>query len=147
MSKMSYLRWNPETREIELEGTEEFIKTYFDKLQQIVPQSADEVKKAHEAVIVSSTGRTMIKTTETAETLAPEKVVQVASTKAVVKGPKKVSLINQVLGIIKESATGVTGAELRDKTGMTSRQINAITARAAKMGKIKTTKRGVYVPV
>ena len=147
MSKMSYLRWNPETREIELEGTEEFIKTYFDKLQQMVPQSAGEVKEEPEAAIRSPTERTMIKATETADTLTPEKVVQVASTKATVKGAKKVSLIHQVLGIIKESATGVTSAELRDKTGMTSRQIIAITARAAKMGKIKSTKRGVYVPM
>ena len=34
MSKMSYLCFNPETREIELEGTEEFIKVYRNLFRQ-----------------------------------------------------------------------------------------------------------------
>jgi len=147
MAKTSYLRFNPDIREIEIEGSEEFIKTYFDKLQQMLPPTPSEVKNEPEAAITSPAKRTKIKTTVKAETLAPKKVVKVAGNKAVVKKSKKVSLINRVVGLVNESGTGTTLADLRDKTGMAPKQINALASRAARLGRIKATKRGVYVPV
>jgi len=83
MAKSSYLRFNPDTREIEIEGSEGFIKTYFDKLQQMLPSAPGEVKNEPEAAITSPAKRTKIKTTVRAETLAPKNVVKVPGNKAV----------------------------------------------------------------
>jgi hypothetical protein len=134
MAKTSYLRFNPDTREIEIEGSEEFVKTYFDKLQQMLPKLSGEVKKAR------------LKTKAKAEIPAPRKAIKVASKKAAASKSQEVSLIDKVVGLIQESAEGITTAELKDKTGLTETQIWGITSRATKLGKIKKTKRGVYLP-
>jgi len=148
MGKAStYLRFNPDTREIELEGSEEFVKTYFDKLQQMLPQSPSEVGKRLEATTILSVKKATAKRKAKVEAPVPQKVVKVASNKAVPKKPKKVSQIDKVVDLVQESETGMTIADLQDKTGMTKKQIHAITSRAARLGRIKTTKRGVYVPV
>ena len=147
MGKTSYLRFNPDTREIELEGSEKFIKTYFDKLQQMLPPFSDEVKKEPAAVTVLPVKKTRVKAIVKAEIPAPKKVVKVTSKKAATRKPKKVSLIDKVVGLVQESETGITTDELKDKTGMTPKQIWSITSRAVKLKKIRTTKRGVYVPV
>lgn len=154
MAKISYLRFNPENREIELEGTEEFIKAYFDKLQQMLPQAPVQAK-ASEAVKVLpvKNARIKAKAAASARTKARDeiptlkKTVKVTNKKSAAKKPKKVSLIDQIVGLVQDSETGMTTAEMKDKTGMTPKQIHAITSRAAKLGRIKTTKRGVYVPV
>ena len=148
MGKAStYLRFNPDTREIELEGSEEFVKTYFDKLQQMLPQSPSEVEKEPETAAPLPMKKVRVKKQATIETPIPQKVLKVASKKATVKKPKKVSQIDQVVGLIQESETGITTTDLQDKAGMTKKQIHAITSRAVGLGRIKTTKRGVYVPV
>lgn len=153
MARTSYLRFNPKTKEIELEGSEEFIKAYFDKLQQLLPQSPGEVKKEPEAAKtlpvkmarVKTKAKAMPKTKAKIEMPIPKKVVKVARKKAAAQKPKEVSLIDKVVGLIQDSETGMTTVELQDKTGLTTKQIWAITSRAAKLGKIKTTKRGVYL--
>ena len=81
------------------------------------------------------------------EMLAPGKVVKVATKKALVKESQETSLFDRIVGHIRDSETGMTTAELKDKTGLTARQIWGVTSQATKVGKIKTTKRGVYVPV
>jgi len=40
---------------------------------------------------------------------------------------------------------GITTAELKEKTGLTDRQIGGIVNMAKKQGKINKAKRGVYV--
>jgi hypothetical protein len=146
MKKTSYLRFNPENREIELEGTEQFIKTYFDKIQQMLPQSSGEVKEEREAPKKLPVNKAKVKTNATIEVPAFKKVVRVAGKKAVARKAKRISLIDKVVGLIQDSKTGMTTDELRDKTSLTPKQIWAITSRAVKLSKIKTTKRGVYVP-
>jgi hypothetical protein len=140
MKKRSYLRFNPDTREIEVEGSEEFVKAYFDKLQQMLPQLSGEVKKELEAA------RTLPVKKAKVEIPAPRKVVKVASKKAAAKESQEVLLIDKVVGLIQDSAEGITTSELKDQTGLTEKQIWGITSRAAKLGKIKKTKRGVYLP-
>jgi hypothetical protein len=146
MKKTSYLRFNPENREIELEGTEQFIKTYFDKLQQKLAQSSGEVKKEREAPKKLPMHKAKVKTNATREVPALKKVVRVAGKKAAARKAQEVSLIDKVVGLIQDSKTGMTTDELKDKTSLTPKQIWAITSRAVKLKKIKTTKRGVYVP-
>ena len=147
MGKTSYLRFNPENREIELEGTEQFIKAYFDKLQQMLPKLSGEEGKGLEATTTLSVKKAKAKKKAKVEIPAPKKVVKIVSKKAVARKSKEVSLIDKVVGLVQDSETGMTTGELKDKTGMTNKQIWSITSRAAKLGRIKTTKRGVYVPV
>jgi len=147
MAKSSYLRFNPETREIEIEGSEKFVKDYFEKLQQMLPKLSGEEVKGLEATTVLSVKKDKAKKKAKVEIPDPKKEVKAARKKPAAKGPKALSLIDKVVGLINDSETGVTTAEIINKSGMTPKQIHAITARAAKLGKIKTTKRGVYVPV
>jgi hypothetical protein len=146
MKKTSYLRFNPENREIELEGTEQFIKTYFDKIQQMLPQSSGKVQKEPEAPKKLPVNKAKVKTNATIEVPAFKKVVRIAGKKAAARKAKEISLIDKVVGLIQDSETGMTTDELKEKTSLTPKQIWAITSRAAKLKKIKTTKRGVYVP-
>jgi len=143
----SYLRFNPNTREIELEGSAEFIKAYFDKLQRMLPRSSGAGEKGPETAATLPAKRSRIKTTVTSENPAPEKVVKLASKKATAKKPKKVSQIDKVVGLVQNSETEMTTADLQDKTGMIKKQIWALANRAVGLGRIKTAKRGVYVPV
>ena len=152
MGKSSYLRFNPETREIEIEGSEKFVKDYFDKLQQMLPQEPGAVKKGSETLKIVPTKaaiRTKAKQAPKAkaEIPAPKKVAKVASKKVTAKKSIKVSLIDQVVGLIQDSKMGITTAELTGQTGLAARQIWGITNQASKAGKIKTAKRGVYVPI
>lgn len=48
-----------------------------------------------------------------------------------------------VVAIIQASK-GITTAELKKQTGLTEKQIWGITYRAAKLGKIKKSIRGIY---
>ena len=152
MGKTSYLRFNPETKEIELEGSEEFIKSYFDKLQQKLPQSSGEGKKEPAAATTLPAKKVKVKAKAKAKTKAkakipvPRKAIKVAGKKAIVRESRGASLFDKVVGIIQGSAEGITTSELNVKTGLTDRQIWGITSRAAKLGKIKKTKRGIYLP-
>ena len=146
MGKSSYLRFNPENREIEIEGSERFVKVYFDKLQQMLPKLSGEGGKGLEAITTLSVKKAKVKKKATARIPALKKEVRVASKKAAARKPEEVSLIDKVVGLIQNSKTGITTGELKDKTGMTNKQLWAITSRAAKLGRIKTMKRGVYVP-
>ena len=49
-----------------------------------------------------------------------------------------------ILGLIQSSAEGISTVELKEKTGLAERQIWSIVNRAAKAGKIRKVKRGVY---
>jgi hypothetical protein len=147
MAKTSYLRFNPDTREIEIEGSEKFVKAYFDKLQQMLPKLSGEGKKESVAAKTLPVKKARAKTTVKAETQTPKKNLKVANKKAGAKESKKAPLTDKVMGLIQDSAKGITTSELKDKTGLTARQIWGVTNQAVKLGKIRTTKRGVYVPV
>ena len=147
MRKTSYLRFNPDTREIEIEGSEEFIKTYFDKLQQMLPQLFGEVKKEPEEARTLPVKNSKVTKKARVEIPAPRKVVKVAGKKAAARKSQELSLFDKVVGLIQDSAKGITTPELKEKTGLTEKQIWSITYRATKLGRIKKTKRGVYLSV
>jgi hypothetical protein len=152
MGKTSYLRFNPETKEIELEGSEEFIKAYFDKLQQKLPQSSGEGKKepAEAATLPAKKPKVKAKAKAKAKAKviipAPRKAIKVAGKKAPARKSQEASLFDKVVGLVQDSAGGITTSELNVKTGLTDRQIWGITGRAARLGNIKKAKRGVYLP-
>ncbi len=121
MASNSRIRFNPLTKEIEVEGTERFVKTYFDKLQAIISGVAEK------------------KTKETKG--APTKATKPAEKKG--KG-KRVTNISAVLSLIQNNPDGISTAVLKKKTRLSERQIWSIVDRAAKVGKIRKIKRGSY---
>jgi hypothetical protein len=126
MEERSRIRFNPVTKEIELAGSEEFVKTYFQKLQKLMAQLPAEKSEK-----------------------PPQKKVRLAGRKkAVATGDKKASRethVDMVVKLIRGSAEGITTSVLKEKTGLTERQIWSIVYRAEKQGKIEKTKRGLYV--
>lgn len=116
------IRFNPVTKEIEIEGSENFVEAYFAKLQPFIFSSAE--KK----VMASKTG--------------PTKKARIIAIKE--PGIKRVTNIDAVVGLIQASTEGISTAELKEKTGLAERQIWSIVNRAKKEGKIRKMKRGLY---
>jgi hypothetical protein len=139
MEERSRVKFNPVTKEIEIEGSEKFVKTYFNKLQAMFFDSQKVVAKA--PVKTKTIKAIKEKTTK-------EKPVKKArkSKKApkAAKKEKKINKSNAVLTLIQDSPEGITTTELKEKTGLANRQIWAIIANAKKAGKIRQAKRGVY---
>lgn len=135
MKRMSRIYFNPVTKEFELEGSEEFIRTYFDKLQKMLPGIPDEIKEVPTAAKAFPVKRTTVKKAAKSKIPAPKKVART------VKGK---TLIDTVIDLIEDSPTGITTSELGEKTGFTAKQIRSLTSRAAKLGKIKRANRGTY---
>ena len=126
MAENSRIRFNPVTKDIEVEGSESFVKTYFDKLQALMLGASEAVVKKPKV----------------------EKVRPAKKAKKMVKkeqGEKRVTNIDKVVGLIQGSAEGISTAELKEKTGLAELQIWSIVNRAAKLGKIKKLKKGLYV--
>ena len=126
MKSISRIKFNPNTKEIEVEGSERFVKTYFKKLQSMLVNSEVAEK-------VPGRGKTAKK-----------------SPQALGKGKKPAkqsSKTGQVLALIQKSPQGIATADLEKKTGLTDRQIWAIVHRTEKKGKVRKVKRGVYAAV
>jgi hypothetical protein len=81
------------------------------------------------------------------ETIKEPKAVKTSPPKKAKKKEsrtKKITNIDRVVGLIQGSAKGISTAELKEKTGLAENQIWNIVNRAAKAGKVKKIKRGVY---
>jgi len=72
-----------------------------------------------------------------------QKAAQAANKKAVAK-KKNLTPTDQVLTIMKRFRKGITVAALREKSGLTEKQISNIVHRACKKDKMKRVGRGVY---
>jgi hypothetical protein len=146
MKENSRIRFNPVTKEIEIEGSEKFVKAYFGKLQKMIsgaPEKTVTIKrepkaKAAKAAPVKAGKK---KPKAVAVKVAPKKVKKAAK-----KAPaeKKVTNIDTVVSLIKGAPEGISTAELKAKTGLKELQIWGIVNRAAKLGKIKKVKKGLY---
>ncbi|MBE0557139.1 MAG: hypothetical protein IH628_07895 [Proteobacteria bacterium] len=127
MRENSRIRFNPVTQEIEVEGSEKFVRTYFQKLQELLSQGPGE-KNAKR----------------------PQKKarpVRQAKQATAAPGRKKAAKGTQadaVVALVNGSERGITTSALMEKTGLTERQIWSIVYRAQKQGKIGKTKRGMY---
>jgi outer membrane protein assembly factor BamA len=161
MAERSRVRFNPVTKEIEVEGSESFVKTTLDKLLSIIPGAVKEevkvkrVTKAVKAAPKKKAGKKpkVVKVSPAPKALKEPKAVKTRPPKKVKKatkkepGVKRVTNIDMIVGLIQGSTEGISTAELKEKTGLAERQIWSIVNRAAKLGKIKKLKRGVYVTV
>jgi len=135
MAERSRIRFNPDTKEIEVEGSESFVKTYFGKLQAMISGDAEKtVPEKKEPKAAKAPKRKPV-----------NKKRQSKKASKVITGTKRGDLSKAVLFLIQSSAEGIATAELKEKTGMKDRQIWPIISSAKKKGKIKQVKRGVYV--
>ena len=121
----SRIKFNPETKEIEIEGSEAFVKTYFGKIQATISWSPEAITEPK-----------AVKARPTAE--------KIKRTAKKAPAEKRVTNIDAIVSLIQGSAEGISTAELKKKTGLAESQIWNIVNRASKLGKIKKVKRGVY---
>ena len=63
------------------------------------------------------------------------------------KSPKKDTIRNTILNLIKSNPKGVDTKYIMEQTGFKETQVWATVNKAKKIGEIKTTKRGIYVSV
>lgn len=145
MKEKSRIRLNPDTKEIEIEGSEEFVKIYFNKLQNIILgsslKSLEECKAARVHPAKKAGKHPPVKkVTPKAKTNVAEKVK--SEKKATVA--KKKTNIDRIVGLIQGSTGGIATAQLKEKTGLAENQIWNIVNRATRLGKIKKVKRGIY---
>ncbi|MFZ4439366.1 MAG: hypothetical protein ACOYOS_13125 [Syntrophales bacterium] len=148
MGEQSRIKFNPVTKEIEIEGSEKFVKVYFDKMQSMLSGT-------RKAVAGASIKEIPVKEKDpegkAVKKRPPKKVRQSGKTSQAIKEEKPVKGIRRgnmskaVLALIQESPEGITTTELKNKTDLKDRQIWAIISSAKEMGKIKQTRRGVYL--
>ena len=170
MKKNSRIRFNPVTKEIEVEGTELFVKTYFGKLQAMIsgaPEAiveepkVEKVRPAKKAMKAPKTVKAapakkaekkppvvkaprVSKAKKAAKAVKPTVAKRVRKTGKKAPAKKRVTNIDTVIGLIQGTQGGISTAELKTKTGLAETQIWNIVTRASKLGKIRKVKRGVY---
>jgi hypothetical protein len=150
MKENSRIMFNPVTKEIEVEGSELFVKTYFDKLQAMIsgsPKKAVAVKEKPLKVKAAPKKKAKVQKVKAAKKINAVKPSIAKKVKKVQQekiGEKKVSNVDRVLELIQSSTEGISIPELRKKTGLTGQQIAFIINRAAKKGKIQRMNRGIW---
>jgi hypothetical protein len=142
------IKFNPSTMEIEIEGSQQFVETYFDKIQNLILSVAEEVrqepprraarapKRAAKAGRGQKTGKT-----------ARQKKAQKPATRGerpLGRRPRGSSNTDKVLTLLGENPEGITTADLKTKTGLSEQQIWGVIYAAEKRGKVVKVKRGVY---
>lgn len=143
MNENSRIRFNPVTGEIEVEGTEAFVKDYFHKLQAMIPGAGEKsaasgkAPKAARAMGAKKAGQPSPTEKRRRTAKSPRKPA---------KRPagEKVTQLDRVIAIVGESAEGISTEGLMEKTGLSKSQLWNIVNRAAKAGRIQKLKRGLY---
>lgn len=116
------IKFNPSAKEIEVEGSEAFVKKYFEILRNLISESGLSSKEPAQ------------------KSGGPGGAKKVSGA---IKG--KTSKTGTVIDLIQRSKGGITTAELEEKSGLSDKQIWSIIYKAEKEGKIKKARRGVYV--
>jgi uncharacterized membrane protein len=149
MKENSRIRFNPVTKEIEIEGSESFVKTYFKKIQEMVFGSAEKTVAAKKEPKTTRTdpAKKTEKKGKAIKVSPAAKAKKEPKAAKKVPGEKRVTNIDTVIGLIQGSAEGISTSKLKEKTGLSELQIWSIVNRASKGGKIRKMRRGVYGPV
>ena len=129
MAQTSRIRFNPATREVEIEGTETFVKSYFAKIQNLL----SELQKTAEEKPTARPSRAPRKAAKEPEKLAAKKRLG--------RGDISTAIIETVRG----SEEGIGIPALTKKTGFTQQQVRSVIFKAEKQGVIQRLRRGVYV--
>ena len=140
MKDRSRIRFNPVTEDIEIEGSEEFVRVYFNKIQEMILGLSKEIVEEPRIEKV----RTVEKAKQEPKAVKARPPKKSRKAKKREPGVKKVTNMDTVVTLIQGSTEGISTAELKEKTGLTEHQIWNIVNRASKEGKIRKIKRGVY---
>jgi polyhydroxyalkanoate synthesis regulator phasin/predicted DNA-binding transcriptional regulator AlpA len=113
------------------------------KSETVAEPKAVEVRPAKKAIKAPKAVKAIPapKKPKTAKPRPAEKVKKTAKKKPLAK---KITNIDQVVGLIQSSTKGISTAELKEKTGLAESQIWNIVNHASKPGKVRKIKRGVY---
>ena len=158
MAEKSRVRFNPVAKEIEVEGSESFVKTTLDRLLAIISGAVKEkakVKRATKAVKAAPKKKAekkpkvvkaprVKKAKKAPKAVKPTVAKKVRKTGKRVPAKKRVTNIDTIVGLIQGAPDGISTAELKTKTGLAESQIWNIVNRATKLGKIRKMRRGVY---
>lgn len=161
MEKKSRIRFNPVSKEIEIEGSESFVKIYFDKIQAMLsmPFAKAAPAKRGRRKAITAEAATAKKAEKKAKPAKPSRVKKASKVvksavsrkvrkvrKAGKKGSarKRITNIDAVVSLVQGAPEGISTTDLKTKTGLTERQIWSIVNRASKEGRILKVKRGVY---
>jgi hypothetical protein len=123
----SKIRFNPVTREVEIEGTEAFVEKYFRQIQELFasPERAAEAPPARAA--------------------HPARKEPEEPARRPVRRPlKKGDIFSTVVDKIRESREGMMTDALMRETGFSQQQVRSVIFRAEKQGVIYRSRRGVY---
>jgi hypothetical protein len=135
MVEKSRIRVNPQSREIEIEGSEKFVKTYFKIIEKML--SEDEKK-------IGGVSRRGAGVTKSGKKTAAKAERKGRGAKAARKRMKRGDISSTLVELIKAS-NGITTGELVKKSGLAEQQVRSVIYRAQKLGQITKQKRGVYV--
>jgi hypothetical protein len=143
MKENSRIRFNPVTGEIEVEGTEAFVKDYFQKLQAMIAAPGEKTAAPRQAPkTVKAVGKKKAgQALPTAKRRKDAKPLRKPAKRPV---GEKITQFDLVLGIVRESAEGISTEGLMEKTGLSKNQLWNIVNRATKAGQIRKLKRGLY---
>ena len=123
---MTKIRYNPQTREVEIEGSEEFVEKHFKQIQGLfatLKETADEPARAK------------------------GKAGRVPSKQKPATGRIRGKIFTAVIDAIKASSHGMSTPDLMKVTDYSQQQVRSVIFKAAKTGIIRTARRGVYVAV
>jgi hypothetical protein len=140
MKENSRIRFNPGTKEIEVEGSESFVKTYFGKLQAMISNPSKKIVAEPKV----EKARPVKKAPKKPKAIKARSAKKAKKSAKKAPGVKRVTNIDMIVGLIQGSVEGISTVELKEKTGLKDSQIWSIVNRAAKAGKIRKVKRGVY---
>lgn len=123
------IRFNPMSKEVELEGTEEFVEKHFKAIQELFASLRE-----------TAVSQPVARSTRTAkkEKSAP------ASRKSSKSLLRKGEIYQTVVSKVRESNTGMTTDSLMKETGFSLQQVRSVIFRAEKQGVIRRLQRGVY---
>lgn len=126
MTDISRIRFNPATKEIEVEGSEEFVKIYFSKIVTLFFGGPDEAGEPPRD---------------------PPRVKKAQQPPGKESVERKMTNVETIVALIQGGPEGISTAEIKEKTGVAESQIWNIVNRAAREGRIRKLRRGLYAPV
>lgn len=142
MTQSSRIKFNPVTREVEIEGSEAFVKKYFGIVQNMlggVPPAPEKKAAAGEKAAPKKRGRR--------KAAAPKAPKTSKAAKASKKpGPKKLSMTGKIIDIVQKSPQGISADAIMKKTKASKSLVWNMLSKAKKSGTVRSLGRGVYGP-
>jgi hypothetical protein len=116
------------------------VKTYFGKLQAMISNPSKKIVAEPKV----EKARPVKKAPKKPKAIKARSAKKAKKSAKKAPGVKRVTNIDMIVGLIQGSVEGISTVELKEKTGLKDSQIWSIVNRAAKAGKIRKVKRGVY---